>query len=565
MAHQTTKAVISLSSFAFAVMMIGIHETGRFFPWVHGFALAFAIALVVGGEQGLSPRAAAGAGAIGAVAIRSVIYLWPASMIGMDPDVYALGVNQVMRTGTLEPIAQSLPKYAILSEFHMFNAAVSLVAGFNGGDVLLPTVIISGLLLPLTAVAIAFRWYSGPYQSLVVGVCVIIAGISALSVSFGYLPIVQSIAVLTWCPTIIFLTRWVVNENRRDFIGFLLGLTVALAAHKISIFIPFLISSLALVLYITQSLLWRPNPNLQWRQIHPQRALLLTIAFALALVIQWGFITNFLKSVIISKAIPLLTGGVSVVPKDSPALAAEVSNPGIAGIIIRRAHYLVLLPTVSIAGVWLWYGRRDWYTSFLVSAAAVPIILAGISIAGVSVVAPRRVLFYGLVVFAPILGIAIAKLRDHVPHQGPALVAIIVLMLLIPQLGASLAPDFPGQSRQYLTSGEVTGKNAFMQYSHEPVAMDYYYAIETVEFDSSAAIVLKVPNSESGVIPLNDLLLNATLVESSTQAVLLRNNVEIIRFHRGNYRLHWNPVDQMTVSPRFNRTYDNGQTVGFTA
>jgi hypothetical protein len=102
-----------------------------------------------------------------------------------------------------------------------------------------------------------------------------------------------------------------------------------------------------------------------------------------------------------------------------------------------------------------------------------------------------------------------------------------------------------------------------MDNSANPVAMDWYYAGERVDVSSVDTASTDGRETSSGTVSLDQRLLNATLESSGYANILLRQNVDVIRFPGGLFRLLWDPVSALNVNSNYSKSYDNGHAVGF--
>ncbi|WP_114577209.1 hypothetical protein [Saliphagus sp. LR7] len=544
-------------------MVIGVHQTERFFPWVHGFVLVVAVAgVILASSRRMLLAPTLGVIVAVAVSVRLFLYLWPASMIGMDPDKYAAGVNHVMQTGGMNVVARDVSTYGVLSAFYYTNAITSIVSGFESKTVLIAIPLTVGLMLPLTAAALANRTVSRGHRPLAAGISAILGGTAAVGVQFGFWPVVQVLAVLLWCAALILLIQLFDAGDQDALYGLLVVLTASMIAHKISMLIPVLVVGAAVLLYWARG--WFGGSARGIARFSTSQVGVLLLVLAAGLFVQWGLMTVFLRGAIVSKLIPLLASGLSIAPADAPTLAAAPANSGITGILIRRADFLVLLPVVSLAGLWLWVRDRTLGSALLIGAAAVPVILTAVSIVGLQVAAPSRIVLFGIPAFVALLGVGTSALYQHEGRRGQVAALILVLVLVVPQAGsAALAPDYNGEPREYLTEGETSAKTLLLEYSESPVAMDFFYAREQVDVEAADATHKPGLDPVPGVTELNDPLLNGTLGDSSHETLLLRERADIIRFSQGGYRLTWDPTRDMSNSTRHNRIFDNNHAVGF--
>ncbi|EMA51721.1 hypothetical protein [Halococcus salifodinae] len=560
---RTAKLCATVCTFSFAAMVLGAHETRQLFPWVHGFAFISAMALVVGAFFGRLSAVSSTVLATGiGVALRIFIFEWPASMIGMDPDKYAVGVIRIIQTGSLVELKQAFSAHGILSAFHLLNSQVALVSGFDGRNVLVAIPILIGIVFPLTAVALTSHHTRSP---IAIGLSGTIAAIATIGVLFGYWPIVQTIAVLLWCPVIIGLSRFFSADDGRDFVMISVLVLATAFAHKLSMFIlTGAIGAALTIRYVRIDALLGHQPIMDDGEIQTRRPWIVWLLLVLGLGIQWMILTIFVRTVIIAKAIPLLTGGFEIAPSGGEALAAVPANPGIVGILERRGDFLVLLPITAIASFVLWIQERTWSMCLLLGATLISALIVGISVVGVGIASPQRAILFGIPIFAAVLGIAAKRIVDL--QSTPQLLAICLVVLIVvgAQAGsAMLAPNYPDEPRKYLTSEEVTAKTFTLDHSPEPVAMDFYYADEQVDLDDPSATQKTGRGHKTpGAIELNTELLNATLINKSYSNILLRDAGNMI-LGGGRYRLTWDPIRVFSNHDRYNRVFDNGPVVGF--
>ncbi|EMA41374.1 hypothetical protein C448_11986 [Halococcus morrhuae DSM 1307] len=562
---RTAKLCTTIYAFAFAIMIVGAHRTSQLFPWLQLFVFVLAIILFTGLVVGdLSIETSTVLAVVLAVSLRLFIFEWPASMIGMDPDKYAVGIHRVIQTESLATLAQSVPTYHALPAFHLLNSEVALVSGLRGRNVLVAIPILMGVLLPLTGAVLAARFTRPSNRSVATGTAALLGAIAAIGVLFGYWPIVQTIAVLVWCPILIALARFFATGDRRFAALAIFSTGTALFAHKISMFVVVAAVIMALCIRWLRIDQWLGHElSLSSESITPADARTIAALLMVGLALQWVLLTTFARTAIIGKLLPLLASGFSIVPPDKPVRAAIPGNSGIVGILIRRGDFLVLLPAVAGASLWLWFRDRSWPMSLLLGAALAPIAIVGVTIVGIGVISPQRAILFGIPVFAAVLGIAIGRINETgtIPYQTAAFA--LVLVLVVSQAGsASLAPNYPGEPRMYLSDEEVTSKTFMMEHTGGPVAMDFFYAREQVDLDNPAASQKPGVNSVPQVAVLNAGLLNATLINQSHDTILLRE-MGFTRFSSGAYRLTWDPIRVYTNSARYNRILDNGKTAGF--
>jgi len=559
---RTAKPSFSVIAVSFAVMILGVHQTGGFFPWVHAFGLVAALNLILVATV-TKPNIGVSLATITAVAIalRVFLYSWPASTIGMDPDNYAVAVNRVIQQGStefLEPLTQT---YSSMPAFHIFNAIVSTTAGFEGQAVLIAMPIALGAAFPLTAAALTRRAGADTAHTLLAA---IIATFLAIGVWASYWPIAQALGVIISATFILLLTIAVSTGNKNALGATFLCTVPLLFTHPTALFIPSLIVLTAVLAYYIK------KPIVPVKSLGVERAMvekfgMVGMIIATCLAVQWVFLTEFSRRAFLSQLLPYLSTAGSITSADPNFVSAVEAAPGIGGILARRAHFFIIAPIVAIAGVWVWYRRQDASISLVIGGAGVTVALSAALILGFGAAAPRRIALYGVPMFGAVVALAIMHRPKWVPGGTMAIALAILTPLLVAQVGGAVfAPDYPNEPRYYLTSGEVDAKTFMTGYSSDDVAMDYFYSREQIDLTSRDANPIGGGSANfPGTDHLGDVLLNATLPDSNISPVLLRERLEANRFNPGNYRLTWNPIEEMDLSVRHERIYDNGHAVGY--
>jgi hypothetical protein len=541
-------------------MVVGTHETGQFFPWAHGFVLLVGLtgfALAMAREIHL-PMAAAII-VIAATSYRLFVYLWPASMIGVDPDGYAAVLHQVIELGTTSAAPGISATYGTLSIIYMFNGIGAIVTGLRGRAVLIGVPLAMGVLLPLGAIVLSRRIGTNNSLSVLAGTLGAVAGIGIL---YSYWPIAQVLASLVWVPLLILLIIAADVGDPRAITGAVVCLPALIYAHKISLLVPTAIVGAAIITHLAEkrlAVVMRTPHNRDYIHLFGIFFVLIGVIFAL----QWLYITKFLRSAAFIIA-PFAGGQTEAIPTSPQFATAAPGLPKISGILARRAHYLPLIPLVTVAGFVLWLRDKSTPTLLLVAASAVPILFISIAIIGPNIAPPRRMLLFGIVPFVVVL----TRFAQELPQLVSADRAIVFTVLFVPVLllqagTVPAAPDYPDQPRYYLSAGEVQAKSFMMDNSVDPVAMDWYYASMRVDVSSISIAPRGEGERSSGIISLDQRLLNASLENGEYDAVLLRQNVDVIRFPRGLYRLLWDPIYALSTNNDYSKVYDNGHSVGF--
>lgn len=551
MGRSGSKAAVLILCLFLTAGTLGAHATGRIWPWVPVAALLSGCALILIGEfTDLSLRVwlavLCGLGS----SLRVGIYTFPASTIGRDPDKYVAGTLRIIESGDVSSIALIQPIYASFMAFYTTNVTTSLVAGLDGRMVLVAVPVLLGVMFPLTA-AVVTRRVAVHESQFASGCAATIASLSPLGVLFGYWPIVQSVAVLIWCGFFLSLLLYLATNNRKYMLS--IGATglALVPAHKTSVFIP-------LLTVIMAGVVWRLNPG--WLIETPDRRVFedwkwLALLASMGLVLQWGYLSYFLRIFTVGIVAPLFSGGVSVRPSGEVYQAAIPHLNDLMGIILRQSAWMFLLGATILAWGIVWLRRKPLSPpqSLVLGATAAAGTLSVISVVGINVSTPARPQFYIVPIAATLICVGVSRICRQLPygksHVSSALAVIAVGLVLSQGVSASVAPDYSETPRQYLTSGEVNGKMFVQDYVFESaIATDFSYSYEQVGLTASDSANLGASGPPEPYIDAGADYGNGTLVSEGYDSILLRTGVDTYRLSGGWYSLTWSPERSLSAS-----------------
>jgi len=356
------------------------------------------------------------------------------------------------------------------------------------------------------------------------------------------------------------------NWTKLLLLPFLVGLVFS---HKLSVFITFVTLLMAIVVAFINRLTIAGYGHGSSYQKYEQNRRLFTM-IALLLAVQVVFVTQWIKSIVITAILPLLRLSLAPGGDHSQVYQAATAAPGsLLGRAIPQIYWPILLAVAALAAIFLWQ-RDDSITLAVVlggvATTAVFASLAFISSEGASV---RRVLLYGEPVLIIVIAVAITVTYHHTTQQNRGnrssrvahlSTVLIICLLIIAQTGAAdIVPDYPDEPRYYLNSNEVAGKEFGMFSVPGTITTDSYYAGETVVFGYGS---LDERNRDVGDTPGfhgNDtMLLNGSDAVAANNWTYLayRTDVDVYAMEPGNYRLNWTPTNWLNKSS--NRIYSNG-------
>jgi len=454
------------------------------------------------------------------------IFLFPASMLGIDPDRYAIQIARVMRSGDLSAIT-----YGFYSEapFHILEgSATGLIIAFPAPAASVVYPLLSGIAIPLLAIIFTARLRpNSPRTAILTAGCV---SVLAYSVRFSYGPVAQTMGVLFLLFSIFSIFTYAYKDDRRWLILGLLMMIGAIYTHKLT--------AIAVTLSITGALVLG--------SLHPATRNTPTIKrlcvggiglMGLLTAVQLFYVTEFAQSIIFRLAVPSL-------PASNPPVPTAAVNPYSLTDRLFRLSYVVLLAIISglVWLGWLWQTlrRQNFRQDILFLGFVAP--LAGlIVIADPADMNPVRIISYSEVLL--IVLIAVGWYWTAVESPGPSrpisrYVAISGILLLLVTAGVSsiAGPDAEPFNRDYLTSEEIKAKEWGYDMISGEIATDQYYAHETPP--ARIAVLEGAPSIELNKFEdRTSMFLNKSFSAEQPSAVAHRTCVKTIRSSYGPRQL----------------------------
>lgn len=554
------KAAAIIALLTISVGVLGSHTAESLWPWIP-ISVGVAVLVVLAGvlwqpNQPSPPVGPSLALVIGiAVFYRTYTFVFPASMIGMDPDGYAVWINQLVAAGSIE--AMNVGFYAKAPFFPLLNGLSATITGLSVRTAMIVTPLLAGILIP-SSVYLLSRYVTHGKATEVGITASLIAVVAAQGFKYSYWPISQTLATLFLCLFVVVSVRTITGSPRRYrfsmlFVVFLLSMAFT---HKL----PMLVTIMFVAAFIALVLL--PRTVGKWLGLGQRGRydvwMLFVITFMM-LFIQWTFISEYLRTVA-TKVVALFGSESQGV---SPALfhptAAVRPYSEIVGILLRNAHALALLVLGAVAWLVIAYTSRSRRSVQVLHAVTAGLfLLFPITILVPSEFRYARVTFF----IEPFLAVLIAVASVHQSNQlgkllsrihSVTVVGILVFVVITQVATVGAAPDFPGSPRMYLTSEEVAAKEFGHQYMNSSMAEPYYAGEQPFPDQDVTASGTLDNGRENRYTALNSSLYNATLLSDCPPDVLFRQ-IDVYRF-QGPWRLTWNP--KSVLDTYYNRIYTN--------
>ena len=480
-----------------------------------------------------------------AVAYRLRIFLFPASMIGIDPDTYAIQIARVMEAGETSAITFGFYGQAPL---HILEGTITgLITTLPAPVASVVYPIAGGIVIPLIAASLTHRLRPNVPEATVLATGVV--SVLGYTVRFSYWPVPQSTGLLFLLFVVTSIFVYTSAGDKRWLILGILTMLGAVYTHKLS--------AIATTLSVTGAILLGIVHPATRRSKEVKR--LATGAFwiiALLTAVQLLFVTEFIQTILFQLYGPS-------VPGSSPPNPGLAIDPYTFTDRIFALSYVILMGLIS-GLVWLgMYWRtvqdrgppRDILFLGLVSPLAALVIT--LYPAGVN---PVRTIFYVEVLLAILItvgGYCITTESASSSRPLARYAAIIGIFILLISAGVSptVGPDWDTLNRNYLTAEEVEAKEWGYQRVPGAIAADQYYASES----PPARIQRRESNSNidfSKFESQTSIYLNNSFRENRPPAIAYRDCIEIYRSGFGVWKLTYNP--ELVLEHSYNRVYNSG-------
>ncbi|MDL0118518.1 hypothetical protein PNQ29_03235 [Halobacterium salinarum] len=567
------KIAVILPLSALSIAVLAVWSTGNLFPWI---PLVSTVSVLGLGYllPYLDSRDAFQTGVIGAIAIgtglRLIIFHTPAGLVGNDPDKFALLAHLTLLTG--DSTFESISFYGVFGGFHTLIAETAAVTGMNTTTAMQIFPILFGITVPLLAASFTLHFLkSGPTARLGGGLAALLGAVSTMGVSISYWAVAQTMGVFLFFVLVLVIINW--DSKHHDqfiIVSFILALGL-LISHKLTLAVSLIIIT---AVWAMDSIALREPGRFRWGVQSSQLPAGIVVVFAILTGIQMAIMTNYLsRAVVLTQSVLFRAGSIPTRRGEHPA-AAVVPDPGYMSIFFHKSHAIILLLVSGIvwviASIWTLKKRSVLHSrmSFLLVISVI-VGFIGLSLGGAlsrAGIQPMR--FFALVEVLLVSLISIGAMlvykrqgirRDAVRSLA---VTILIVLLLSQTFSASALPDYPGQSREYLTEDEVSAKMFASNYFNS-VATDVSLRREVVDQDrvtskdADEVVLGRRPRGDqfSG---WNYALLNGN-PESVDRAILYRD-VQIYgsvsSFANYRYKLQWDPNTEL--GKQRGQVYSNG-------
>ena len=462
------KASVIAALVAFSSGVITAHHFNQIYPFLMLGTLAAAFVLLPP-MFGLRHRASyllvLSTLVMISVGLRIVIFEWPVGLIGIDPQVYAVWVDQILSTGFTD--GQSVTGfYSVAAAFTTFSAINAHILGKSAATSLAIYSLIIGFSAPVFAAIITHRFtdLSKPYTGALVAA--MLATFIAASIRYSFIPIAQTISAVYLAMFVFFLGKYITNRGNR-YLGLTTLTMIGLAfSHKTPMIYVVAIAGFTFIIDIIQRS--RASGGIQVSKSVFAVGALGAVVLYLQMVITRYFQTAVFHVAIIDEVEPV---AIVTPPHAVPTISVDYAS------LVFNIHIITLFVLAGLAWILIFmFDLNDNSTVILGAASGVVFVTVVGAMTGTA--GFNRATSYGGMFLAIV--IVAALFRGHPDGRSrqaiySGLVIGAVAILLVSNLGAPLvAPDSDPKPRDYLTASEHHGIFFADRYIDATVELDHY-------------------------------------------------------------------------------------------
>jgi len=537
--NQAIKVTAIAFAICFSFSIIMTYSSGSLYPWHYVASFLFVLFLLLFLIFTKS-KDILFVFAIFSVFYRGYIFLFPASLIGADPDDKVINIQRMLSSGSIDSIVSF--RYNALPNYHLFSGQFQLISNISPANSLVLYPISIGIVFFIFPYIITRIITDNPSSNAPIYASAL-GSVAGMSVNLAYLPIAQSLSSILWIIILysIFKMDKYGGEGLNIFVVFATSTLGLVYTHPLPLY-------LLGVLFISALLL-----NIRSKE-HANHSILYLMLLSLLMVgLQSIYISGNINTVVNRALFLFTTDTITARPEQLQQLAVTDPMPGLEGIFFRNGHGLVLLP---VAGVfWLvtyFYGESRNHRLLLILSATI-VLFAFFGFVNRSAVPIGRIILLAEPLLAAIIGIGAAILSRG--RLGNLVGFLIVLIVISSQIFSGVAiVDYPQQPRHYLNEGEVSAKEFFINSNFEDVSSDRVYAEETPPS-------LLSRRSGHGPRPKfgysDKLLVNGTSPLEDYRYYAFRPKISVYYTKYGPKKLNWNISCHLDTEQK---VFSNGHT-----
>ncbi|WP_455449623.1 hypothetical protein [Natrinema thermotolerans] len=471
---------------------------------------------------------------------RTTIWVATPSMIGMDPDKYAVAISAVSDRGI--GAISDLGFYSSAPIYHLINVIVMEVPGLGPAITLQLTSTVLYAIVPVVTVAHLTTILSG-HRAAKLGSILAAAGGS--SIIYSTLTIPQSAMLILWYLVAIILIIGQHNLVRTLLLFFFLVIMAGL--HKLGVLLP--LGGITAIAVIHFTSIIRDGRALTMRHLS-HWFLISGLIFGLQMV----WLTAWIKG-IIAKVVYVVSGITIESTVDTPA---ATTIDGLDIIFFEHGFWIVLMVAAGITGVWLFYTQTDRKIAGLLGISGTSALVIIGAVASPYSLSLERAIGIGepFFIILAVMGAVILSKRTN-SSVAPVIVALLLVMQLA---GASAVPDHPVEVQEYLSDDEIEAKQWANANLDQEIYGNYFVAQEIVNFEGERATYKPGAGGgfPEGWSPASEYLVTGNL-SAAEGCFFLRKGENRVQYN-GLHQLTYDPIQRLENSNRSN-IFENANIV----
>lgn len=584
-----TRVVKSLFVVFFTALSLSIYvvrRTGELFPWLPPFVLLCVACLVgVSWVDSISKRAKYFAVLSGAVFLgvsyRLVVFYFPPSLVGMDPDQFAAWSHLTRLTGN---VSTWDPFYSHVPFFHLFTAIVSMVLDVGAPASLGVFSLVTGSLSVLVASGLALYFSQSVSAA---NVAAILASVLAADLLVSYWPVPQTLGDTLFYLFLYLLLTVFWRNSWRVHLTMVVLLVGMLFTHKIPLLVGFAttFTVAAISVLFSNEGLGRVADvlRLDRRTSPPMLGSVVPVLtawagfFLLALTVQWVVLVDYYRSAIRLVRSVLSFDTMSSLLLELFSNSAESFHPsgGLVPeygvwIVFQLASFQAILAIAigGVLGLYLLYVKgAEFHTFVLLTISAVLVSFIGASSLSGWAVSPFRMYWLASLVVVVLISVGLDGIGMR-SRSGKTFVSVALAVLLVTQLfSAAALPNYPDRPRYYLQEDEIAAKEFGYEFVPGRIWTDGYFADEIIDFeriDRKHHPAVDLDPEGKKYVGIDQQLFQCNVTGQGYDYVAYRSDPDVYRVFDTNfsysiYELTWDP--EARLDPTYGRIYANGNVV----
>lgn len=453
------------------------------------------------------------------------------SMIGMDPDKYAVAISLVSDEGV--SVISGLGFYGSTPVYHLFHVTILEITNLDPATTLQLSAVVLYSTIPVAVAAYLAVRISGP-EAAKLGSILAVSG--SASIIYSFLTIPQGLMVIVWY---LFAATLITNRNNSGRAALLILFIIIMAGlHKLGAILA--LGAIVSVISVIIIDILREK-----RQKVPNELVSYTLIAGLVFSIQMVWLTAWIKGVV-SKFLYIL-GFETVTPSPIETPAATKIG-GLDIVFFEHGAWISLLIAAGVAGAWLLYIRTDYESVGLLGIAGVSALAIVMAAATSFSLSLERAIALGEPFFIILIAVGVVSLskRSNLP-LAPAIMSLLIVTQLA---SAGAVPDHPTEIQEHLTTDEIEAKQWANTHIDQPIYGHYFVAQEITDFDGERATYRTGEGGgfPVGWTPATEFLITGNL-STTDGCFFLRKGQNKVRYN-GLYRLDYDPVQQLEGSNR---------------